>query len=143
MTLNLTDLSVNGANQLNDVTAVATIIPTPTVQRGDDNIIYRTGTSKLVINGTNFREKGLRMVFEPPLEMNKDYIVSVKSETMMVLTRASSSQWRSEPGPLKLRRIDTGGGFLRVDPTSVRLFFPFFFFFPSLLHPPSTLSILH
>ena len=36
--------------------AVATVIPTPTVTRNQD-IIYQTGSSKLVINGTNFREK--------------------------------------------------------------------------------------
>jgi hypothetical protein len=36
--------------------AVATVIPTPTVTKNQD-IIYLTGTSKLAINGTNFRDK--------------------------------------------------------------------------------------
>jgi hypothetical protein len=36
---------------------VATVIPTPTILRASDNLIYMTGSSKLVINGTNFREK--------------------------------------------------------------------------------------
>ena len=34
----------------------------------------------------------------------------------MVLTRTSSAKWAPEPGPLKLRRINTGAGALRVDP---------------------------
>mmetsp|Transcript_20491 Transcript_20491/g.24263 ORF Transcript_20491/g.24263 Transcript_20491/m.24263 type:complete len:881 (+) Transcript_20491:59-2701(+) len=117
MTLYVTDIRIHGGeNLLNDAVAVATVIPTPTIKRADDNIIYMSGTSKLVINGTNFREKGMDLVFEPPLENNKDYIFSVKSSTTMVLTRMSSSTWRSDPGPLKLRRIDTGAGALRVDP---------------------------
>jgi len=36
--------------------SVATVIPTPTITKNQD-IIYTTGTSKLAINGTNFREK--------------------------------------------------------------------------------------
>ena len=34
----------------------------------------------------------------------------------MVLTRMSAAMWRSEPGPLRLRRINTGAGALRIDP---------------------------
>jgi hypothetical protein len=46
--------------------AVATVIPTPTVLRGDQNLIYMTGTSKFAINGTNFREKVAPFHFRPP-----------------------------------------------------------------------------
>jgi hypothetical protein len=56
------------------------------------------------------------LVFDPALERNKDYILSVKSDKTMVLTRMSSAKWSPEPGPLKLRRINTGAGALRVDP---------------------------
>ena len=123
------------------------VIPTPTIDRADESaVIYQTGTSKLVINGTNFREKVRRapplpraqlahvprpcnsradpphtawpsffvrvqnmdLVFDPALERNKDYILSVKSDKTMVLTRMTSAKWREEPGPLKLRRINTG-----------------------------------
>ena len=65
--------------------SVANVIPTPTVQRNTD-VIYQTGTSKLVINGTNFREKSMELLFDPPLERNKDYILMVKSSNTMVLT---------------------------------------------------------
>lgn len=50
----------------------------------------------------------MELVFDPPLERNKDYLLSVKSDKTMVLTRMSSAKWRDEPGPLKLRRINTG-----------------------------------
>ena len=61
---------------LENAVSVATVIPTPTITRNQD-IVYMTGSSKLVINGTNFREKAMELVFEPPLERNKDYILSV------------------------------------------------------------------
>jgi len=116
MTLYLTELKLHGGhNLLENAVSVATVIPTPTITRNQD-IVYMTGSSKLVINGTNFREKAMELVFEPPLERNKDYILSVKSEKTMVLTRMSSAKWAPEPGPLKLRRVNTGAGALRVDP---------------------------
>ena len=117
MTLYLTELKFHGGeNLLASAKSVATVIPTPTVTRNENNIIYMTGTSKLVITGTNFVEKEIELLFEPPLESMKDYILSVKNATTMVLTRMSAAKWRSEPGPLKLRRINTGAGALRVDP---------------------------
>lgn len=117
MTLYVTEIRIHGGdNLLENAVPVATVIPTPSIDRADDNIIYMSGTSKLVINGSNFREKGMELVFDPPLENQKDYILSVKSPNTMVLTRMSSSVWRKDPGPLKLRRIDTGAGALRVDP---------------------------
>ena len=56
---------------------MATVIPTPTIVRNQD-IVYTTATTKLVVNGTNFREKNMELVFDPPLERNKDYILSVR-----------------------------------------------------------------
>ena len=41
---------------------------TPTIQRNTDLTIYMSGTSRLVINGTNFRS-GMEMKFEPPRVM--------------------------------------------------------------------------
>lgn len=112
----LTSLTIaGGLNQITEPVSVANVIPTPTVQRNTD-VIYQTGTSKLVINGTNFREKSMELLFDPPMERNKDYILMVKSSNTMVLTRMSSSKWRDEPGPLKLKRINTGAGAIRVDP---------------------------
>jgi len=117
MTLYLMSVSFyDGPNQLEDAVPVATIIPTPTIKRNEE-VIYMSGTSKLMINGTNFRAKNMELMFEPPLEKDKDYIMSVKSATSLVLTRMTSSVWRDEPGPLKLRRINTGAGALRIDPT--------------------------
>ena len=76
----LTELKFHGGvNLLENAVSVATVIPTPTIERNQD-IVYMTATTKLVINGTNFREKNMELVFDPPLERNKDYILSV-SET--------------------------------------------------------------
>jgi len=116
MTLYLTSLTIGGGlNQIMDPVPVATVIPTPTIKQNTD-VIYQSGTSKLVINGTNFREKSMELTFDPPMERNKDYILSVKNDKTMVLTRMSTAKWRDEPGPLKLKRINTGAGAIRVDP---------------------------
>ena len=67
MTMYLTSLTIaGGLSQIMEPVSVATVIPTPTVQRNTD-VIYQTGTSKLVINGTNFREKSMELLFDPPL----------------------------------------------------------------------------
>jgi len=117
MTLYLDEIRMNGgANMLEDEKEVAKIIPTPTIKRAADTVIYTKGTSKLVINGTNFRPKEMELMFDPPLVKDQDYILSVKSSTSMVLTRTTNTKWRDEPGPLKLRRINTGAGALRIDP---------------------------
>jgi hypothetical protein len=117
MTMYLTSLTIaGGMEQIMEPVAVATVIPTPTIKQNTD-VIYQTGTSKLVINGTNFREKSMEIIFDPPMERNKDYIMSVKNENSMVLTRMTGAKWRDEPGPLKLKRINTGAGAIRVDPT--------------------------
>jgi len=68
-----------------------------------------------VINGTFFNPKHTDLIFEPALIRNQDYILNVASTKTLVLTRTTNSKWRSDPGPLKLRRIDTGGGQLRVN----------------------------
>ena len=53
----LTELKFHGgSNLLENAVSVATVIPTPTIDRNTD-VIYMTGTSKLAINGSNFREK--------------------------------------------------------------------------------------
>lgn len=119
LTLYLTEITITGqaGNQLEDAVPVATVIPTPTIKRQDDYVIYKTGTSRLVINGTNFRAKNMELMFDPNLKKDVDYILSVKSSSSMVLTRTSSTVWRDEPGPIKLRRINTGAGALRIDPS--------------------------
>eukprot|EP00632_Arachnochrysis_sp_CCMP2950_P012529 CAMPEP_0185693838 /NCGR_PEP_ID=MMETSP1164-20130828/3499_1 /TAXON_ID=1104430 /ORGANISM="Chrysoreinhardia sp, Strain CCMP2950" /LENGTH=914 /DNA_ID=CAMNT_0028360647 /DNA_START=66 /DNA_END=2810 /DNA_ORIENTATION=+ len=107
------------ANLLEDSESVlvATVIETPSVMHGGDKVIYMTGTPVFNINGTGFREKSVQLTFDPPLERDVDYVLQVKSKTFMQLTRKTGKKWRSdgEPGPLKLRRIDTGAGPLRID----------------------------
>ena len=59
----------------------------------------------------------MELIFDPPLEKDVDYMLNTRSSTHMQLMLRSGRKWRSdgEPGPLKLRRIDTGAGDLRID----------------------------
>ena len=61
-----------GANLLEGPVPVAKVIPPPTVVKGEDKIIYTTGTKKFLINGTGFRE-GMSLFFSPPLAKDVDY----------------------------------------------------------------------
>eukprot|EP00616_Rhizochromulina_sp_CCMP1243_P005762 CAMPEP_0118978400 /NCGR_PEP_ID=MMETSP1173-20130426/23555_1 /TAXON_ID=1034831 /ORGANISM="Rhizochromulina marina cf, Strain CCMP1243" /LENGTH=890 /DNA_ID=CAMNT_0006928593 /DNA_START=33 /DNA_END=2701 /DNA_ORIENTATION=+ len=118
--LYLTDITIRGVKVFSEQAAiVATIIPTPTVTPAPSNLVYMKGTTVLVINGTNFRGKGLSLRFDPPLHPDDDYIANVVSSTKMVLTRRTGTSWRStaDPGPLKLTHINTGGGLLKIDPS--------------------------
>lgn len=117
-TLYLTALKINGENKMTeDAATVAMLLPTPTVTRVMDTI-YMTASRSFVINGTNFNAKSMDLRFDPPLKKDDDYILTVKSSTSMILTRRTGVKWRGdgEPGPLKLTFINTGAGFLRIDP---------------------------
>jgi len=105
-------------NQLAQPVPVATVIEPPSVVRGEDKIIYMSATTRFLINGTNFREGTMSLVFDPPLIKDVDYVLAVRSPTCMQLALRTGRRWRSdgEPGPLKLRRIDSGAGPLRIDP---------------------------
>lgn len=105
-------------NQLSTAVSVATVIPVPSVIRGEEKLIYMSGSARFLINGTNFREGSMSLVFDPPLIKDVDYVLVVRSSTCMQLGLKTGRKWRSdgEAGPLKLRRIDSGAGPLRIDP---------------------------
>jgi hypothetical protein len=113
--LYLVDLKIRGQSRLDGAEDVAKVIPTPTVLKSDQ-VIYEKATRQFVINGTNFNAKRTDLIFDPPLIRNQDYILNVATTSTLVLTRTTNAVWRSDPGPLKLRRIDTGGGQLRINP---------------------------
>jgi len=104
-------------NQLESPVIIAKVIPTPTVMHGGEKVIYMTGSTKFNINGTGFRAKTMELIFDPPLEKDVDYMLTTRSSTHMQLVLRTGRKWRSdnEPGPLKLKRIDTGAGDLRID----------------------------
>ena len=58
----------------------------------------------------------MALTFDPPLVKDVDYVMMVRSSTAVQLLLKTGRTWRAEPGPLKLRRVDVGGGALRVDP---------------------------
>ena len=99
-------------NQLESPVIIAKVIPTPTVMHGGEKVIYMTGSTKFNINGTGFRAKTMELIFDPPLEKDEDYMLTTRSSTHMQLVLRTGRKWRSdnEPGPLKLKRIDTGAG---------------------------------
>ena len=104
------------------------ILPTPTVQRGDDRIIYMS-TPSFSIEGTGFMTAAMtKLVFDPPLVRDVDYVLHHDCErttksgeqrrgACLQLMLIRGKHWRSDlkPGPLKLTHLDTGGGTLRVD----------------------------
>lgn len=107
----------SGAVVVEEPVSIATVVRAPSVMRGYDKVIYMTGTTKFNINGTGFKSKTMQLAFDPPLVADEDYLLNVRSSTHMQLTLRTGKKWRSdgEPGPLKLRRISTGAGFLRID----------------------------
>lgn len=113
--------SAEGPNELeNGMVQVAQVIETPRVMAASDSkMIYMSGTLKLGINGTGFRQKKTMLMFDPPLEVSTDYEMLVRSSTFLQLTLKTQGHWRSDgqPGPLKVRHIDTGGGWLKIDPS--------------------------
>uniref|UniRef100_A0A7S3NKQ2 Uncharacterized protein n=1 Tax=Aureoumbra lagunensis TaxID=44058 RepID=A0A7S3NKQ2_9STRA len=96
---------------------VASILGTPTIMRRTDKFIYMTGTRRIFINGTNFRPKTTSFVFDPPLVRDLDYTMEVIDSSVAKLTLKATRRWRSDnvPGPLKIKRLNTGAGELRID----------------------------
>ena len=115
--MSLIDDRKGSMNQLETPVVIALVIPTPTVMHGGEKVIYMTATTRLNIYGTGFRAKSVELIFDPPLEKDVDYMLNTRSSTHMQLMLRSGRNWRSDgkPGPLKLRRIDTGAGDLRID----------------------------
>ncbi|KAH8071548.1 hypothetical protein JL720_11434 [Aureococcus anophagefferens] len=104
-------------NLLEEPKAVATIVATPSIVKNEQRTIYMTGSLKFLVNGSNFRAKSTAFTFDPPLYRDVDYVMTVKSPETAQLTLKTGRKWRSDgaPGPLKLTRLDTGGGALRID----------------------------
>lgn len=111
----LTSYRIGGVEDLDHSVEVAKVIETPAIMNGGDKVIYETGTKIFNINGTGFRAKSTMLIFNPPLEKEEDYMLTVRSPTFMQLTLKTGKKWREDPGPLKVSHIDTGAGWLRID----------------------------
>ena len=81
------------------------------------NTLGVAGASKVVVKAASGSDPAVELIFAPPLEKDVDYMFNTRSSTHMQLMLRSGRNWRSDgkPGPLKLRRIDTGAGDLRID----------------------------
>lgn len=106
------DANPNAAAGFEDVVA-AYVIPTPEV-RPSEQVIYQTASSFLVINGTNFGNKGFKPYFDPPLLLDIDYTVYDVTPTQATLALRPGAKWREDPGPLYVRGLDTGGGIVKI-----------------------------
>jgi len=104
-------------NLLDEPVVAATVLSTPTVVKHEDRLLYMSASLKLLINGTAFRAKKTQLTFDPPLYQDVDYVLQIKSPKVAQLSLKTGRKWRSDgnPGPLKLKRIDTGAGALRID----------------------------
>ena len=99
-------------NLLEEPIMAATVLSTPTVVKHEDRLLYMSASLKLLINGTAFRAKQTQLTFDPPLYKDVDYTLQIKSPRVAQLSLKTGRKWRSDgnPGPLKLKRIDTGAG---------------------------------
>ena len=91
-------LQPSGVEKLTSPAQIATIIPTPTVKRGDDKVIYMTGSPRLLIDGTGFRAKSMTLVFDPPIQSGVDYIMQPRSEGAVQLTLKSAQAYSKGAG---------------------------------------------
>eukprot|EP00640_Fibrocapsa_japonica_P000471 CAMPEP_0113936124 /NCGR_PEP_ID=MMETSP1339-20121228/3090_1 /TAXON_ID=94617 /ORGANISM="Fibrocapsa japonica" /LENGTH=895 /DNA_ID=CAMNT_0000938473 /DNA_START=132 /DNA_END=2819 /DNA_ORIENTATION=+ /assembly_acc=CAM_ASM_000762 len=114
-TLYMSEVSFeDGTNHLMSPVAVATVVPTPVIRESSAEI-YHSATPMLTINGTGLA-KIHRMEFTPPLKQDEDYTLMIRSSQQLLLSKKPGKVWRSDPGPLVLKRIDTGGGLLQLNP---------------------------
>jgi len=104
-------------NLLPEPIILAQVLPTPTVVEMKE-VIYTTATNELRINGTGFvGAKKVDLYFNPPLYKGIDYEDVSKfplSQDQVVLRIRHGYKWRSEPGPLSVLGVDTGGGPAKV-----------------------------
>jgi hypothetical protein len=111
------DDTQSSENLLEEPIMAATVLSTPTVVKHEDRLLYMSASLKLLITGTAFRAKQTQLTFDPPLYKDVDYVLQIKSPRVAQLSLKTGRKWRSDgnPGPLKLKRIDTGAGALRID----------------------------
>mmetsp|Transcript_30114 Transcript_30114/g.37774 ORF Transcript_30114/g.37774 Transcript_30114/m.37774 type:complete len:926 (-) Transcript_30114:391-3168(-) len=112
VTLYLSAVKIDGVNQLDGTVSVAAVIGTPTVTESSQ-VIYHQSTPTLTINGTSL-SKVHAIVFDPPIKVDVDYSIVQHTYGAIKLTLLTGKAWRQEPGPLKLVRIDCGGGLLQL-----------------------------
>ena len=106
---------------------VANVLETPTAEE-NENVIYYEKTASLAINGTGFTgAKKVELYFKPPLYVGVDYEIVSKfpiAKDQVILRHRHNYGWRSkmdgdkhvsDPGPLLLVGIDTGGGPVKLN----------------------------
>jgi len=105
--------SPDSENLLADKLILANVLQTPTVFPSD-NLLYIHASNELRINGTGFVGcKKVDLYFDPPLYKEIAYEVVSSfplAKNEIVLRLRHGYEWRTDPGPLVVMGIDTGGG---------------------------------
>jgi hypothetical protein len=91
---------------------VAIVFERPKVY-SDQKKIYRTQSHELHISGSGFPDMATSykpiLKFSPPLTEGTDYTLRVASRTDLEVTLMDGRAWRSEPGPLTVKAVNTRG----------------------------------
>eukprot|EP00968_Pinguiococcus_pyrenoidosus_P009567 scaffold743_cov267-Pinguiococcus_pyrenoidosus.AAC.6 len=114
-TMFLNSFVMDGQERLENPVVLATVIPEPMVFK-NSSVIFLSETKRITLRGANLKAKVTKLMFSPPLKIGVDYSQQVVSDGKITITLLPGKQWRSEPGPLKLVRVDTGAGPIRVTP---------------------------
>jgi len=117
-TIFLKSLKQGGAVKIAEDVVLATVIPAPMVLK-NNTVIFQTETKRLIITGKHLNQKSVKLTFDPPLVLGTDYMVANKLSDRVTLVLQPGKTWRAEPGPLYLKRINTGAGPVRVAPPSM------------------------
>lgn len=96
----------------------ATVVPSPRVQR-NTTVVFQSDTKKLTLNGRGLGNKVNRLKFDPPLKQGEDYLL-LPLKNRLTLLLSPGKKWRGEPGPLYLKMIDTGAGWVRAAPPAMK-----------------------
>jgi len=104
-------------NLLGAPVIVANVLRTPSVKENLD-IIYMKASNGLRINGTGFvGAKDIEFFFSPPLYKEIAYELVTPfplNKDVVELRLRHGYEWRSEPGPLNVVGVDTGGGPVKI-----------------------------
>mmetsp|Transcript_15349 Transcript_15349/g.58412 ORF Transcript_15349/g.58412 Transcript_15349/m.58412 type:complete len:926 (-) Transcript_15349:233-3010(-) len=113
-TMFLESFKMNGQEHIASPVVLATVVPEPMIYK-NTSVIFQSETRRITMKGKNLKSKVVKLTFSPPLKIGVDYTQRV-DDSKISLTLQPGKSWRAEPGPLKLLRVDTGPGPIRVAP---------------------------
>ncbi len=106
-------------NYLSAPVTIAHVLPTPIIFPNEQNPIFQTQTSQLILRGKGLKgcANPVTLFFRPSLQRGVIYddVSSYPLASNEVILQLKPNQkWRSTPGILYLIGIDTGGGHIQL-----------------------------